>query len=75
MKATLEFELPEETSQLEIAINASEYRGLIMEMDQWLRGIIKYSGDGISETELTIYSQVREKLFELIKDRDLQAHF
>ena len=42
MKAILEFDLPEENSDFQAAINGENYRSAIWEFDQLLRSEMKY---------------------------------
>ncbi len=41
-KATLEFNLPEETSEFTLATRGGELHGILWELDQKLRSIVKY---------------------------------
>jgi hypothetical protein len=42
MKAKLTFKLPEETEEFKTASNATRYKLLLWDLDQWLRGMIKH---------------------------------
>lgn len=64
MKGVLEFNLPEEQSEFRDAQNGSGYLGVIQEFDNYLRGIIKYGSEGITEQQLEVYEKVRDKLHE-----------
>jgi len=60
MKAILEFQLPEDNQEFELATKASKMYCTLWELDQWLRGEIKYNGKELDE--------VRDKLRGLMND-------
>ena len=66
MKAILEFNLPEDQEDFNLAVNASNMYVAIHEMDQWLRSKIKYESDGMSQEEYNAYDKSREQLRSLI---------
>jgi hypothetical protein len=45
MKATLEFNLPEDHIEFELAVNGPKMHSVLWEMDQWLRQQYKYMPD------------------------------
>lgn len=59
MKATLEFNLPDDKEDFDYATNGFNYYLSLVEMDQWLRSEYKYNG------KEDMY-EVREKLNEII---------
>ena len=61
MKATLEFNLPEDHIEFELAVNGSKMHSVLWEMDQWLRAQYKYMPD-------TEYSQDKYDTFEKCRD-------
>jgi hypothetical protein len=62
MKATLEFNLPEDHIEFEMAVNGSKMHSVLWEMDQWLRAQYKYMPD-------TEYSQDKYDTFEKCRDQ------
>lgn len=60
MKATLEFNLPEDSDDHYTAINAAKYRLALYELDNWLRSKLKY--EELSGEALAIYEEVRQYL-------------
>ena len=71
MKATLEFNLPEEKSEFNFATQGSDWFFVVWKMDQWLRGSIKHAPDFMSDDEYKTYELCREKLRALINDSGL----
>ena len=61
MKAILEFNLPEDHIEFELAVNGSKMHSVLWEMDQWLRAQYKYMPD-------TEYSQDKYDTFEKCRD-------
>jgi hypothetical protein len=65
MKATIEFNLPEDQEDFNYATNGFNYYHALWEMDQWLRSEYKYNG------KEEMY-EVREKLREIITDNNVK---
>ena len=70
-KAILEFNLPEEQEDFELAFNGHKWQNVCWRLDQWLRGNIKHAPDSISEDEYQVYEQCREELRNLVSERGL----
>lgn len=62
-KAILEFKLPEEKEEFDLARKGAHYSCVIEDLDNFLRGKIKYSN--LEENIEAIYQEVRDKLNEL----------
>ncbi len=72
MKAILEFNLPEDNTEFELATNASKMYSVLWDMDQWLRAEYKYMPDEkYSEDKYNAYYQAREKLRELLLENNV----
>ena len=65
MKATLEFNLPEDQDDFNYANNGFKYYMALVEMDEWLRTEYKYNG------KEEMY-EVREKLREIIFENNVK---
>lgn len=72
MKAILEFNLPEESNEFELAQKGIDYSIILSELDNWLRNKLKY--EELSEEEYTIYEGVRNKLLELAGERTVSLY-
>jgi hypothetical protein len=70
MKAKLEFDLPEEQVEFNLAINGSNWSFVAWKLDQELRGKIKYSED-ITEEQRDIYQEVRSLLHEVMVEQNV----
>lgn len=71
MKATLEFNLPEDRDDFALATNASKMWSVLWELDQDLRAKVKYAPDDSNEDKLEAYREVREKLREFMREEDI----
>jgi hypothetical protein len=71
MKAKLEFNLPEDSVEFEMVTNAGKMHSVIWDMNQWLRGKIKYVPDDMSDDKYEAYSEYREMLIKLITENNI----
>jgi len=60
MKATLEFDLPEEREEFDMASHAADYYSALCDIDNHLRSIVKY-GDGPDEV-IRLAEYIRREL-------------
>ena len=65
MKATLEFNLPDDKEDFDFATNGFNYYMVLVEFDQWLRSEYKYNG----KEDMW---EVREKLNEIILENNVK---
>ena len=65
MKATLEFNLPEDKEDFDFATNGINYYSALVEFDQWLRSEYKYNGN-------EPMFEVRKKLNEFINENNIK---
>jgi hypothetical protein len=73
MKATLEFNLPEDQSDFDLAVNGAKAQVALWEMDQWLRAQYKYmSDDEYSEDKYETFEKCREQLREIMFENGLK---
>ena len=71
MKATLEFNLPKEREAFETAVNSYRWRSVVSDMDNYLRGKIKYAPDDMADEFLKALEMARTELHELITSENL----
>jgi hypothetical protein len=70
MKATLEFTLPEESEEYQIAVDGMKWRGVVSEILEELRRERKYTE--ISETDTAYNEKISEKIWQLMRDQNLE---
>lgn len=68
MKATLEFNLPDDKEDFDLATRALSWYSIVWDMDQYLRSRLKYE-DSLSEDSYKALEEAREKLREIINDK------
>lgn len=66
MKHTLTYDIPEERSELNIAMNGIKFYCRIIDYNEELRRKIKYSD--LSENELQVIQKMYDSFFEYFKD-------
>ena len=71
MKGILEFNLPEEALEWDMAVNAGKLYWMLWDMDQWLRSNTKYAPDEMSDDTYKAFEQCREKLRELMTESNI----
>jgi hypothetical protein len=71
MKATLEFNLPEDQNEFEMVNNASKTYSVIWDLQQWLRSQTKHAPDTMSDDTYNTFEKCREKLNDLLIDNNL----
>lgn len=70
MKATLEFNLPEEREEYGLCNQASSLHCALWDFAQFLRGKIKY--ETLTEEQYAVYEEVRTKFYETLADHNLE---
>jgi len=71
MKAILEFNLPDDDQEYDLANNAMRFWSVLWELDNILRANTKYAPDDMSEDDYDAYQKIRETLHELMRDNNV----
>ena len=71
MKAILEFNLPDDQEDFDLATNAIKFWHTLWELDQDLRAKTKYASDDLPQDKYDAYQEVRDKLHELMTDNNV----
>ena len=66
MKATLEFNIPEENEEFLLAVHGSDWQHVAWQIDTWLRSKTKYAPDDMPEEAYKAYEKTREELHQII---------
>ena len=64
MRAILEFNLPEEQEEFELARNGSKLSCAISDFQDWLRAQIKHGN--YDDEQMAVFERVREKFFDAL---------
>jgi len=67
-KGILEFVLPEEEEDFNLAVHATSWALVSLAMDNWLRNEIKYNSTARTRTSVETLEECREKLREVLSD-------
>jgi hypothetical protein len=70
-KATLTFDLPEEQDEFHTVNNAGKYYSVIWDLDQYLRNFVKYPSDREDPILTDTMAKVRDELWRLMKEHNL----
>lgn len=71
MKATLEYNLPEDQNYFEDAANGYKYKHILAELDQQLRSFIKYGnqfktvGEALEHIRLELHNHLKEAKIDI----------
>ena len=71
MKATLEFNLPEDNDDFKMANNGVNWYLVCWELDNDLRAKTKYAPDSLPQDKYDAYQEIRERLRELMSERNV----
>ena len=71
MKAILEFNLPEENDEFDLAVNAVKWYSVCWELDQYLRSKTKYAPDSMPNEVYEAFNETRDKLRELLIENNV----
>jgi hypothetical protein len=72
MKATLEFNLPEDSHEFQMATQGADMHSVLWDMDQWLRTNVKHCPDGTSEDTYKAMVECRNQLYEFMNDYNVK---
>ena len=71
MKAILEFNLPEDQNEYQMANDASNMFNALWDMSQWLRKQNKHIPDNVSDTELNTLEKCREEFINVLINNNI----
>ena len=73
MKAILEFNLPDDQQDFDLAINGMKFWSVLYDLDQSLRTKTKYAPDSLPQDKYDAYQEIREELRELMSNNDISC--
>ena len=73
MKAILEFNLPEDKVDFDLALQGSDWKHVCWQMDQYLRKRVKYD-EGLTEEQLEAYEDMRGELWRMMKENNVDLY-
>jgi hypothetical protein len=72
MKAIIEFELPQDQEEYEMANNASKMYMALWDIRQLFRSTLKYNPAGLNDEQLEQWEAMRGNFFEILDNNDLK---
>jgi hypothetical protein len=70
MKATLEFNLPDDQNEFDLAVQSGNMYAALWDISQELRTLWKY--EELSEEEWKMVDKIRNKFFEILDDSQIK---
>jgi hypothetical protein len=71
MKAILEFNLPDDQQDYDLANNGLNFWRVLYELDQELRAKTKYASDDLPQDKYDAYQEIRDMVHELMTDNNV----
>ena len=71
MKAILEFNLPDDQQDFDLAVSGMKFWSVLYDLDQSLRAKTKYAPDSLPQDKYDAYQEIREELRELMLNNDI----
>lgn len=71
MKAILEFNLPDDQQEYELANSGLAFWHVLWQLDQELRANTKYATDDMPQDKVDAYQEIRDKLYELMSENNV----
>jgi hypothetical protein len=72
MKATIEFNLPEDQEEYDMTNNASKMYLALWDIRQLFRSKLKYNSDGLNDEQLEQWEAMRGEFFDILDNNDLK---
>ena len=69
MKATIEFNLPEDQTEFDIATNANKYYSALFNFQQYLRNKLKH--EELSEHDILVVEAIQSDFLEMLYDEEV----
>ena len=71
MKATLEFNLPDDQDDFVLATSGLKFWSVLWELDQSLRSKTKYAPDNLPQDKYDAYQEIRDELRDLMMENNV----
>jgi hypothetical protein len=71
MKATLEFNLPDDQDDFVLATSGLKFWSVLWELDQSLRSKTKYAPDSLPQDKYDAYQEIRDELRDLMMENNV----
>lgn len=72
MKAILEFNLPEDQSEYDLAINGIKYYSALSDIREWLRRRLKYESELMTPPYRAAFEEMQEEFFNILQSSGVE---
>ena len=72
MKAILEFELPDDQEEYEMAVDAPKMYNALWQIKQLLRSKLKYNPDELTDVELNQWEFMQDEFYLILDEQNIQ---
>lgn len=72
MKAVLEFKLPKDQEEYEMAVNAAKMYSALWDIKQLIRSKLKYNPDGLTDSELKQWEIIQDEFYCILDNHNLK---
>lgn len=72
MKAILEFELPDDQLEYEMAVNAEKMYSALLRIKKLIRAEVKHNPDGLTDAELKQWEIMQEEFYDILDNYNLK---
>jgi hypothetical protein len=74
MKAIIEFKLPKDQEEYEMANNASKMYMALWDIKQLFRSTLKYNPTGLNDEQLTQWEIMQDEFYVILDNNDLKLN-
>ena len=74
MRARLDFNLPEEQIEFNLAVKAPNLHSVLLELDSYLRAKVKYAQEEDNDIEIQTYDKVRTWLHNELNKHNIDLY-
>lgn len=72
MKAIIEFELPDDQEEYEMAVDAPKMYNALWQIKQLLRSKLKYNPDSLTDIELKQWEIIHDEFYGILDNKNLK---
>ena len=72
MKAILEFELPDDQSEYELAVDAPKMYNALWDIKQLIRSKVKHNPDGLTDDDLNQWEIIQDEFYCILDNHNLK---
>ena len=74
MKAILEFELPDDQQEYELAVNAEKMHSALFDIKQLIRAKLKYNPNELTDIELKQWEIIQDEFYGILDEQNIKFY-